>query len=102
MVWGFPEWGPLAEYSASKLKGGQLNVCTVYVYVYVYSFPPCGRNLCEVGRQFLSLVDKSIVWFGRMSDISQLALHYLAQGEGQVGGLRSLPLMYRYKCEVDQ
>ncbi len=28
--------GPLAEDSATKLKRGQLNVCTVHVY----SFPP--------------------------------------------------------------
>jgi hypothetical protein len=49
-----------------------------------------------------------MIWFGRMSDISQLAnrmgaegewgakvpisLHYLSQGEGKGGWLRSLPL----------
>jgi len=60
LVWGFPDWGPLAEDSATKLKVGQLNVCTgTTVYVYVYSvwctlFPPvakiCARlagNLCQ-------------------------------------------------------
>jgi hypothetical protein len=26
----FPDWEPLAEDSAKKLKGGQRNVCTVY------------------------------------------------------------------------
>ncbi len=26
----FPDWGPLVEDSASKLKKGQLNVCTMY------------------------------------------------------------------------
>ncbi len=26
----FPAWGPLAEDSATKLKRGQLNMCTVY------------------------------------------------------------------------
>ncbi len=26
----FPNWGPLAEDSATKLKRGQLNVCTVF------------------------------------------------------------------------
>jgi hypothetical protein len=28
----FPDWGPLAEDSAAKLKRSQLSVCTVYVY----------------------------------------------------------------------
>ncbi len=39
----FHDWGQLAEDSATKLKRGQLNVCTVYVYVLYgvrYSFPP--------------------------------------------------------------
>jgi hypothetical protein len=45
-------WGPLAEDSATKLKRGQLSVCTVSVYcVFLYFFPPCGC-LCQVGRQF--------------------------------------------------
>ncbi len=51
-----------------------------------------------------------MIWFGRMSDISSLAsrvggegdwgnkvplsLHYMAQGEVQGGGLRSLPLVF--------
>ncbi len=28
----FPDWGPLAEDSTTKLNRGQLNVCTVYPY----------------------------------------------------------------------
>ncbi len=46
---------PLAEDSATKLKRGQLNVCTVYVYCVWYThFPPvadiCARlasNFCQ-------------------------------------------------------
>jgi hypothetical protein len=48
----FPDFGPLAEDSATKLKRGQLNVCTVYVYGVI--FPPeaeiCARlasNFCQ-------------------------------------------------------
>ncbi len=57
------DWGPLAEDSATKLKRGQLNVCTVYGVL----FSPCGWNLCQVGRQFRSVFDNSKVqgiWFG--------------------------------------
>ncbi len=51
----FPDWGPLAEDSATKLKGGQLNVFTVYVFcVWSTLFPPvaeiCARlagNFCQ-------------------------------------------------------
>ncbi len=42
----FPDWGPLAEDSATKLKRGQLNLCSL--------FPPvseiCARsagNFCQ-------------------------------------------------------
>jgi hypothetical protein len=28
----------------------------------VYSFPPYDGNLCQIGRQFLSVVDNSKVW----------------------------------------
>ncbi len=45
----FPDWGPLAEDSVTKLNRGQLNVCTVYVYCVcilclVYSFPTLWLN----------------------------------------------------------
>ncbi len=37
-----PDWGPLSEESATKLKRDQLKVCTVYLCVLcmVYSFLP--------------------------------------------------------------
>ncbi len=58
VVWwygAFPEWKPLAEDSATKLKRGELNVCTVYVYwVWCTLFPTvaeiCARlagNFCQ-------------------------------------------------------
>ena len=61
--------GPLAEDSATKLKGGQLNVFTVYVFcVWSTLFPPvaeiCARlagNFC----QYLTTVTSganSLVW----------------------------------------
>ncbi len=34
VLWAFPDWGPLAEDSAAKVKRTQLLVCTMY------SFPP--------------------------------------------------------------
>jgi hypothetical protein len=49
----FPDCGPLAEDSATKLQRGQLNVCNVYVYLcgVQYSFPPaaeiCPGNFCQ-------------------------------------------------------
>jgi hypothetical protein len=107
----FPDWGPLAEDSATKLKGGQLNVCTVYGVLFsllwlkfVPGWPAISISSCQENSL------GHMIWFGRMSDISPLAsrvggegdwgaqvplsLHYLAQGEGQgEGGLRSLPLV---------
>jgi hypothetical protein len=35
----FPDWGPLDKDSATKLKKGRLNVCTVYC-VYGVLFSP--------------------------------------------------------------
>ncbi len=64
----FPDWGPLAEDSAAKLKRSQLNVCTVY----------CILCTARVGQ---------IVWFGWLSAISQLASRV---GEGM--GVRQLCL----------
>jgi hypothetical protein len=32
----FPDWGPLAEDSATKLKRGQINVCPVYGVLFSY------------------------------------------------------------------
>ncbi len=34
----------------------------VCVLCTVYSFTPCGLNLCQIGQQFLSVVDISKVW----------------------------------------
>ncbi len=73
-------------------KGPAKCVYCLCVLCVIYSFPPCGWNLCQVGRQFLSVVDNSKVWgiwFGLAECVS---LQYLAQGEGQGGGLRSRPL----------
>jgi hypothetical protein len=48
----FPDWGPLAEYSATKLKRSQRNLCTVYGVLSPF-YPVaeiCARlagNLCQ-------------------------------------------------------
>jgi hypothetical protein len=47
------------------------NVCTVY------SFPPCCWNLCQVGRQFLSVVDNSKVWANCLLFHSRIRLRLL-------------------------
>jgi hypothetical protein len=65
----FPDCEPLAEDSAAKLKRSQLNVCTVY------SFPPCCWNLCQIGRQLLSVVDNSKVW-GKLFGLAKLSSPY--------------------------
>ncbi len=39
MVWDLPDCGPLAEDSATKLKRGLLNVCTVYGVLFMYRRP---------------------------------------------------------------
>ncbi len=65
----FPDLGPLAEESATKLKGGQINVCTVYVYsVWCNLFPPvaeiCARlagNFCQYLTTVTSVAN-SMVW----------------------------------------
>ncbi len=114
----FPDWGPLAEDSAAKLKSSQLNVCTVYAYcVQCTLFPPvaeiCARlagNFCQYMARVTSGA-KSLVWV-QLSAISQLAsrvgegggvgqpcLHIVTQPyttwprwREQGRGLRSLPL----------
>jgi hypothetical protein len=114
----FPDWGPLAEDSATKLKGCQLNVCTVYAYtlygvlfslLWLKSGP--GWPAISVSTDQQSRVGQ-IVWFGCLSAISQLAsrvgegggvwqlcLHSVTQPyttwprwQEQGGGLCSLPL----------
>ncbi len=109
---GFPYCEPLAEDSATKLNRDKPAIC-MYCVLCPVLFYPCSWNLCQIGRQFLSVVDNSKVWgilYGLAECLifhSQLAewgevewgiklpisLHYLAQGEGQGGGLRSLPLV---------
>ncbi len=79
VVWGlFLIGGHWPKILPQNSKGGQLNVCTVHCVCVLRTFPPFGWNLCQVGRQFLSVVDNSKVlgiwyWFAWMSDISQLA-----------------------------
>jgi hypothetical protein len=88
----FPDWGPLAEDSAAKLKRSQLNVCTMYVFcvrctlfpLWLKSVP--GWPAFSVST-FLQFRVGQIVWFGCLSAISQLASRV---GEG--GGVRQLCL----------
>ncbi len=57
----FPDFGPLAEDSAAKLKRSQLNVCTVYSVL----FPPplvAATCACKIGLQILSVLGNSKVW----------------------------------------
>ncbi len=89
----FPDWGPLAEDSATKLKGCQLNVCTAYAYtVYGVLFSPLWLK-SEPGWPVISVSTSQqfrvgqIVWFGCLSAISQLASRV---GEG--GGVWQLCL----------
>jgi hypothetical protein len=67
----FPDWGPLAEDSASKLKKSQLNVCTVYVYcVRCTLFPPVAKICARLAGNFyfcqymttVSCWENSLVW----------------------------------------
>jgi hypothetical protein len=48
--------GPPAKDSATKLKGGQLNVCTVYC---VLSFPPVAEICARLAGNFCQKVDNS-------------------------------------------
>jgi hypothetical protein len=47
----FPDWGPLAEDSATKLKRVQLNVCIVF-YGMVYSFPSVAEKCSRLAGNF--------------------------------------------------
>jgi hypothetical protein len=67
----FPNWGPMAEDSAAKIKRSQLNVCTVYVYcVRCTLSPPLwlksepGWPAISVSRYFttVSCWANSLVW----------------------------------------
>jgi hypothetical protein len=59
----FPDWGPLAKDSATKLKRGLLNVYTVHVYcVWCTLFPPVAEICAMLANNFLSVVDNSEVW----------------------------------------
>ncbi len=45
----FPDWGPLAEDSATKLQRGQLFVCTVYGVLFSplwLKFVPGWQEIC--------------------------------------------------------
>ncbi len=65
----FPDWGPLAEDSAAKLKRSQLSVCTVCVYCVRCTLFPlvaeiCARlagNFCQYFTT-LSCWANSLVW----------------------------------------
>jgi hypothetical protein len=51
----FPDWGPLNEDSATKLKRGQLNVCTVYICVLCMVctlFPPVAEVCARMAGNF--------------------------------------------------
>ncbi len=116
----FPDWGPLAEGSATKLKECQLNVCTVYAYIvngvlfsllWLKSEPGWPAISVSTSQQFRV---GQIVWFGSLFAISQLAsrvgkgggvwqlcLHSVTQPyttwprlREQGGGLCSLPLVW--------
>jgi hypothetical protein len=66
----FPDCGGHSpKDSTSKLKRGQLNVCTVrygtvrYVFcVWCTLFPPAAEICAGLAGQFLSVVDHSKVW----------------------------------------
>ncbi len=45
------DWGRLAEDSATKLKRGQLSVCTVYVYG-VGRYSPCAEICAKLAGSF--------------------------------------------------
>ncbi len=47
----FPDWGPLAEDSATKLKKGQLNVCNVQC-VWCTLFPPVAEIYARLAGNF--------------------------------------------------
>ncbi len=57
----FPDWGPLAEDSATKLKRGQLMYVPVLSICTVYTLFSLWLKFVPVGRQFLSVVDSSKV-----------------------------------------
>jgi hypothetical protein len=55
----FPDWAPLAEDSATKLKRGQLIVCTVYGVL----FSPLGLKFVLGWPAIsISVVDNCKVW----------------------------------------
>jgi hypothetical protein len=51
----FSECGPLTENSVTKLKSGQLNVCTVYCVLYVQCtlFPPAAEICAGLAGNFV-------------------------------------------------
>jgi len=63
----FPDWGPLAEDFATntKLKRGQLNVCTVYVYCVWWTMAEICTRLAGNFCQYLTTVKSgayNMVW----------------------------------------
>ncbi len=59
----FPDWGDTRQRFCYKTQKGPAKcVNCVCVLCMVYSFPPCGWNLRQVGRQFLWVVDNNKVW----------------------------------------
>ncbi len=65
MEWygAFPDWGPLAEDSAAKLKKSQLNVCTVYVYcVRCILLPPVAEIYARLAGNFCQYFSTVPCW----------------------------------------
>ncbi len=105
----FPDWGPLADDSATKLKRGELNVRNVYGVLfsllwrkYVPGWPAISVSKVW-GIWFVWLN----VWYftaiasrvggggGGEREWGTKSLHYLAQGEGQEGGCVPSPWLKR-------
>ncbi len=114
VVWGFSWLGATGwRFCRKTQKEPAKCLYSVCILCTVYYFPPCGWNLCQVGRQFLSVESGRKVLFGWLSAISQLAsrvgegggvgqlcLHSVKQPcttwprwREQGGGLRYLPLV---------
>ncbi len=95
--WGFSWLGVTGRFCHKTQMGPAKCVYCVCVPGTVYDvlFPPCGKNVCQVGLQFLSVVDSSKVW-GIWCGLDECLIFFTEVGGGGVRGSGALRSPYHY------
>ncbi len=68
-------WATGWRFCRKTQKGPAKCVYCVRLLYTVYSFPHCGWNFCEIGRQFLSVLDNNKVW-GKLYGLAECLIFH--------------------------